>query len=91
MAVARPTFSPGLDFFKKMIDGGILNGVSPSSANIQKGECPITAQWDFDALRNKDQNPKMNLQVVIPSDGTVAGSTSSSSRPARRMPMRPNS
>jgi len=64
---------PGLDFFKKMIDGGVLNGVSPSSANIQKGECPITAQWDFDALRNKDQNPKMNLQVVIPSDGTVAG------------------
>jgi len=64
---------PGLDFFKQMIDRGTLNGVSPSSANIQKGECPITVQWDFDALRNKDQNPKMNLQVVIPSDGTVAG------------------
>jgi putative spermidine/putrescine transport system substrate-binding protein len=64
---------PGLDFFKKMIDGGILNGVSPSVANIQKGECPIAIQWDFDALSNKDQNPNMNLQVVIPSDGTVAG------------------
>jgi putative spermidine/putrescine transport system substrate-binding protein len=64
---------PGLDYFKKMIDGGILNGVTPSTANIQKGECPITIQWDFDALSNKDQNPKMNLQVVIPSDGTVAG------------------
>ncbi len=64
---------PGLDFFKKVIDRGILNGVSPSSANIQKGECPITIQWDFDALRNKTQNPKMNLDVVIPSDGTVAG------------------
>ncbi len=64
---------PGLDFFKKMIDGGILNGVSPSAANIQKGECPITLQWDFDALNNKDQNPGMNLQVVLPSDGTVAG------------------
>jgi putative spermidine/putrescine transport system substrate-binding protein len=64
---------PGLDFFKKMIDGGILTGVSPSAANIQKGECPITIQWDFDALSNKDQNPSMNLQVVLPSDGTVAG------------------
>ena len=64
---------PGLDFFKKMIDRKILNGVSPSSANIQKGECPIAVQWDFDALRNKNQNPNMNLQVVIPSDGTVAG------------------
>ena len=64
---------PGLDFFKKMIDGGIVSGVSPSSATITKGECPITLQWDFDALNNKDQNPNMNLQVVIPSDGTVAG------------------
>jgi len=64
---------PGLDFFKKMIDAGIPNGVSPSSANIQKGECPVTVQWDFEALRNKDQNPNMNLKVVIPSDGTVAG------------------
>jgi len=64
---------PGLDFFKKMIDNGILNGVSPSSSAIQKGECPITIQWDFDALSNKYGNPNMNLQVVIPSDGTVAG------------------
>ncbi len=64
---------PGLDFFKKMIDGGILNGVSPSVANIQKGECPISIQWDFDALSNKYQNPDLNLQVVIPSDGSVAG------------------
>lgn len=64
---------PGLDFFKKLIDGGVLNGVTPSTAFIQKGECPITIQWDFDALSNKDQNPTMNLQVVIPSDGTVAG------------------
>ena len=64
---------PGLDFFKKMIDGGIPNGVSPSAANITKGECPITLQWDFDALSNKSQNPNMNLQVVIPTDGTVAG------------------
>jgi putative spermidine/putrescine transport system substrate-binding protein len=64
---------PGLDFFKKMIDGGILSGVSPSTANIQKGECPITLQWDFDALSNIDQNPSMNLKVVLPTDGTVAG------------------
>lgn len=64
---------PGLDYFKTLIDGNILNGVSPSASSIQKGECPITLQWDFDALNNKDQNPTMNLQVVIPSDGTVAG------------------
>jgi putative spermidine/putrescine transport system substrate-binding protein len=64
---------PGLDYFKKMIDGGILNGVKPSTSAIQKGECPISLFWDFDALSNKEQNPDMNLQVVVPSDGTVAG------------------
>lgn len=64
---------PGLDYFKLLIDGNVLNGVSPSASNIQKGECPISLQWDFDALNNKSQNPNMNLQVVIPSDGTVAG------------------
>ena len=64
---------PGLDYFKQVIDAGVLNGVSPSSANIQKGECPIAIQWDFDALSNKYENSAMNLQVVIPSDGTVAG------------------
>jgi putative spermidine/putrescine transport system substrate-binding protein len=64
---------PGLDYFKTLIDGQVLNGVSPSAANIQKGECPIAIQWDFDALSNKYENPNMNLQVVIPSDGTVAG------------------
>jgi putative spermidine/putrescine transport system substrate-binding protein len=64
---------PGLDFFKQVIDSGNLSSVSPSSANIQKGECPIVLQWDFDALSNKDENPDMNLQVVLPTDGTVAG------------------
>lgn len=64
---------PGLDFFKQMVEKGILNGVSPSSATIQKGECPIVIQWDFDALNNKDQNPNMKLEAVIPADGTVAG------------------
>jgi len=33
---------PGLDFFKEMITKQILNGVKPSSSNIQKGECPIS-------------------------------------------------
>jgi putative spermidine/putrescine transport system substrate-binding protein len=64
---------PGLDFFKEMITKGILNGVKPSTSSIQKGECPISLFWDFDALNNKYQNPEMNLQVVIPQDGTVAG------------------
>lgn len=64
---------PGLDFFKKMIDKGILNGVKPSTEAIQKGECPISLFWDFDALAKKEENTTMNLKVVIPSEGTVGG------------------
>ena len=65
---------PGLDFFKQMIDKKILNGVKPSIANVQKGECPISLFWDFDALSYKAQMPEMkNLKVVIPSSGSVAG------------------
>lgn len=64
---------PGLDFFSQMIEKGILNGVKPSTAAIQKGECPISLFWDFDALSSKAENPDMNLQVVIPTEGTVAG------------------
>jgi len=64
---------PGLDFFAQLIDKGILNGVKPSTAAIQKGECPISLFWDFDGLDAKEENPNMNLEVVIPSEGTVAG------------------
>jgi putative spermidine/putrescine transport system substrate-binding protein len=64
---------PGLDYFQQLLTSGAMLDASPSSSNIQKGECPIAIQWDFDALSNKYANPTMNLQVVIPSDGTVGG------------------
>ena len=63
---------PGLDFFAKMKGSKALRGIKPSTSNIQKGECPIALFWDFDGLSNRD-NTKLPLQVVIPSDGTVAG------------------
>lgn len=63
---------PGLDFFKKLSDAGNLRALAPSTDNIQKGECPISLFWDFDALSDK-YDLGMNLDVVIPSDGTVAG------------------
>lgn len=64
---------PGLDYFKKLTDAGNLRALAPSSDNIQKGECPISLFWDFDALSDKYGFSNMNLDVVIPSDGTVAG------------------
>ncbi len=64
---------PGVDFFKKLSEAGQLRALAPSTDNIQKGECPISLFWDFDGLSKKESLPEMNLQVVIPSDGTVAG------------------
>jgi putative spermidine/putrescine transport system substrate-binding protein len=63
---------PGLDFFKKMLDNGILRPIAPSTSNIQKGECPISLFWDFDGL-SKKKDLDMNLEVVVPTDGTIAG------------------
>ena len=63
---------PGLDFFKKLSDAGQLRATAPSTSAIQKGECPISLFWDFDGL-SKKRDLGMNLQIVIPTDGTVAG------------------
>ncbi len=63
---------PGVDFFKQLIDAGQLRAVAPSTSNIEKGECPISLFWDFDGL-SKKESLGMNLDIVIPSDGTVAG------------------
>lgn len=63
---------PGLDFFKQLKAAGALRPITPSTSNIQKGECPISLAWDFDGLSWK-RDLKMNLEVVIPQDGSVAG------------------
>ncbi len=63
---------PGIDYFKQLKAAGTLRPITPSTSNIQKGECPISLAWDFDGLGWK-RDLKMNLDVVIPQDGSVAG------------------
>ena len=63
---------PGIDYFKQLKASGALRPISPSTSNVQKGECPISLAWDFDGLAWK-RDLKMNLEVVIPQDGSVAG------------------
>jgi putative spermidine/putrescine transport system substrate-binding protein len=63
---------PGIDYFAQMIEMGILNAVSPGTSQIQAGEVAIALFWDFDCL-SKAADLDMPLQLVIPSDGTVAG------------------
>jgi putative spermidine/putrescine transport system substrate-binding protein len=62
---------PGLDFFKKLRDGGNWRkGVVLNVASVQKGECPISIVYDFDGFAKRDATG-LPLQVVIPSDATV--------------------
>jgi putative spermidine/putrescine transport system substrate-binding protein len=63
---------PGLDYFAEMYQLGQMRAVSPSTSAIQTGEVPIALFWDFDCL-SKAKDLGMPLQLVIPSDGTVAG------------------
>lgn len=64
---------PGIEMFGKLQKSGNLRYIKPTLENIRKGECPISIQWDFDALSFKNQAPEMNMDVVIPSDGTFGG------------------
>ncbi|WFR71897.1 extracellular solute-binding protein [Prescottella defluvii] len=65
---------PGLDYFAKLRGVGNLNPVESTPATIQKGETPISIDWDYlnagyhDELRDKG----IDWQVSIPADGLFA-------------------
>lgn len=58
---------PGLDFFKQLNESGNLLPLIANTGTIGKGETPITFQWNYLALANKDTfagNPP--LEIVYP-------------------------
>ncbi|MEU1624846.1 ABC transporter substrate-binding protein [Streptomyces sp. NPDC020096] len=65
---------PGIDFFGKLKRLGNLNTAAATPATIQKGQTPITIDWDYlnagyaDAFKSKG----LNWQVVVPTDGIYA-------------------
>ena len=61
---------PGLDFFKELRDSkNWREGVVLNVSSVQKGECPISIVYDFDGFAKRDATG-LNLEVIIPSDGT---------------------
>ncbi|SDD21665.1 ABC transporter substrate-binding protein [Rhodococcus tukisamuensis] len=66
--------APGLDYFAKLREVGNLNPVESTPATIQKGETPISVDWDYlnagysASLRDKG----VDWQVAIPADGLFA-------------------
>ncbi|GGO97636.1 ABC transporter substrate-binding protein [Wenjunlia tyrosinilytica] len=65
---------PGLDFFGKLKKNGNFNPVESTPATIEKGETPISIDWDYlnsgyaDEFRTKG----VDWKVSVPSDGVYA-------------------
>jgi len=62
---------PGIDFFKKLKDVGNFNPVETTPATIEKGETPISIDWDYiNAAYAPQLAPKgLDWQVNVPTDG----------------------
>ncbi|MCS6774731.1 MAG: extracellular solute-binding protein [Anaerolineae bacterium] len=66
---------PGLDFFKELNARGNLLPLIAGTGSIAKGETPITFQWNYLALANKENfkgNPP--IEIVYPKSVTWGGS-----------------
>lgn len=64
----------GLEFFAELNKAGNFLPVTANTSTIAKGETPLTFEWDYLALANRDQyagNPP--LGIVVPKTGVVAG------------------
>ncbi|WP_067537831.1 ABC transporter substrate-binding protein [Nocardia crassostreae] len=65
---------PGIDFFAKLKQSGNFNPVEATPATVQKGETPISIDWDYlnagYAEQFKDKG--VDFKVVIPADAKFA-------------------
>ncbi|MBA2596127.1 MAG: ABC transporter substrate-binding protein [Chloroflexia bacterium] len=66
--------TPGLAYFKEMNDIGNLNPTGLDIGKVQKGEVALGIGWDYLGLGWRDTLAgQVNLEVVIPEDGTTVG------------------
>lgn len=65
---------PGLDFFHKLKANGNFNPVESTPATVEKGETPISIDWDYlNAGYAKEFAAKgLDWKVAVPSDGQYA-------------------
>jgi putative spermidine/putrescine transport system substrate-binding protein len=64
----------GLQFWKEMNDAGNFIPVIADQGRIAQGETPLTIEWDYLGLANRDAlagNP--DIEVVVPKSGVLAG------------------
>ncbi|NUW46078.1 extracellular solute-binding protein [Nonomuraea rhodomycinica] len=65
---------PGVRFFKKLKEAGNYNPVESTPATVEKGETPISIDWDYLNAGYREQFlPKgLDFQVAVPADGSYA-------------------
>jgi putative spermidine/putrescine transport system substrate-binding protein len=66
--------TPGLDFWKQVVDAGNFVPVVADATTIVAGETPVTIEWSYLALANRDAaagDPE--IDVRIPASGPFAG------------------
>jgi len=64
----------GLQFWKEMNDAGNFIPVIADQGKIAAGETPLTVEWDYLSLANRDSlagNPE--IEIVVPQTGVIAG------------------
>lgn len=65
---------PGLAFFRQLNDVGNLNPLGLEQYRVQSGETVIGIGWDYLGLAWRDAvADTVNLEVVIPEDGSTVG------------------
>lgn len=66
---------PGIDFFAKLKEAGNLSPAGADTQTLQSGEAAILIRWDYLSLTDRDTLAEegIEVRVVIPSDGSVAG------------------
>lgn len=64
----------GLEYFKALNNKGNFVPVDAEAAAIAQGTTPIAINWDYNLLAARDNlNGNPPIDVVVPSDGVVAG------------------
>ena len=66
--------TPGIDHFAELSERGILIPAEADAGTVETGETPIVVNWDYLLLQWADDlaDGGVELQTVIPSDGTVS-------------------
>jgi putative spermidine/putrescine transport system substrate-binding protein len=64
----------GLEFWKEMYDSGNFIPVIADQGRIAAGETPVTVEWNYLSMANRDAlagNPE--LEIIVPKTGVMAG------------------